>query len=543
MSREKGDFRDLLTILVPVFAAGVAFMVSATGMKRLQSYDEEMARSRRERREDELAIRQESLEKAKELTDDLHERQEEFKKDLSEKVDKIIDSKLEKINSSFDEIAKRATETFTTNSNSIIQEIMAMAKRLGDDFSCIKGKPYIAKTIEDNTISVGQLHKKIERLFQTGNEEDRQHAIEILSVALKSSEQMMGIPEDWFNLSAELGRNDLEKQALKVCTVALDRFSDRNDPHSAPDPDILAHAIQFATKLGQWQDCKNLYDLAERTPHDQWNWRLFVFVGDYFQARHDEASFIKLNEEFIKALPFEERPYSQLAGYWQNRGKLEKALEVIENGITKLGPRTPQLLMTKSEILLDMGKYEEVLDSTLAALEATARLQPGASQAMIMFYRASAFDALYFDKLHQKGAEISEIHNLATSAISCYQTGISTPGHPFLVEAQAKVRQKLISDACKMLNIDISASPEASSDKAPEDTKDIARQVGELFEEKANALSSEELKSLQDNVVAQLKQLTRDISVLNELASDLRNMATNKPRIASQLNEIADRLG
>ena len=87
--------------------------------------------------------------------------------------------------------------------------------------------------------SAGSVYKQITILM---NNDDMATAVAVAGRAMED-EGVGGTPVDWYNISAQLGRNDQERLALRACQRGL-----REHPR---DIDLLSQALQFATKLGK----------------------------------------------------------------------------------------------------------------------------------------------------------------------------------------------------------------------------------------------------------------------------------------------------
>jgi tetratricopeptide (TPR) repeat protein len=524
---EKAEFRDLLTILVPMFAAGVAFVVSAAGMKRLQSYDDELAKARNERREDEKLLRKEASEAAEKLRQQLKDEQGELRERIAADAANTLAKQLEDARKQLDLLEQRAAKSIESAAHNTRDAVETIGAQLRRDFGFLVGRSSLAELGENTPVSVGSLQEDLSRLFQAGDRESRTAALDMLRTALARPERMFGSPDDWFNLSAELGRNNLEAQAMQVCEAALSRFNDPRNPDLPPNSDLLAHTIEFATKLGQWEKCERWLAVAEKIGREKWNWRLFVFVGDYLSARNDEQAFLHLNEDFSQFLPYDENPYSQLAQYWRNRGRLDKALEAIERGLAQRTFRAPRLLLHQAEVLLDMGRYREVIETTDKALGATANDQAAVAQWALLLQRANAFDAMFFEmsasfrEPSSDGEDTSgELAEFAKAAIAHYSAAGADPAISAVSSAQAKARIRLISDACQLAGIESGlAQAPSRKDLSPEKAKLLAtalvEQVDDVPAEKWPDVLPELLEQLTGQLSAQ--GLTQLVAFLRDL--------------------------
>lgn len=528
-AKPSGDFRDLLTILVPMFAAGIAFVVSAAGMRRLQSYDDELARARQERRDDEKSMRKETADSAvalrtevttnaEKLRAEFKDERDAFKAQIKDQTDKVLNEKVVQLKVDLLDLKVDAEAVFKEATSKVLTDVQSTAKRLDDDFSFLKSREDLVDWGAKTLISVGALHNQVTQLLQSSISDDERKAMQLLDAALASPERMSGTPNDWFNLSAQLGRSDMELRAFEVCMTALARFADTNDAGYSPNQDLLAHAIQFASGLGKWGECNELLRQAEKIGRARWTWRLFVFVGDYFETRGNEQEYLTLNKEFSETLPFSEQPYSQLASYWYKRGQLHKSLEAIDLGMSKEGVRGERLLMRKSEILLDLSRYEEVVSVTSEALAATATDQPGSAQWAIMNNRAYAFDALLWQIIGAVGGKSpaqklstedkKQATVLARSALASYGAASDLRGASLTTKAQAVTRMRLIRYACEVSGIDMAEMPEKASTQLsaakralkPAEARGLVAQLADQIKD----MESDRWDAIKDALVEQL---------------------------------------
>jgi tetratricopeptide (TPR) repeat protein len=576
-TKTSGDFRDLLTILVPMFAAGVAFVVSAAGMRRLQSYDDELARARQERRDDEKSMRKETAESAAALRKETSDSAATMRSEIGTISDKLqlqfkgereafiaevqgrtkaaIDTEFESMKDDVANLTKNANQAGEEHARKLLSGVTEMETRLQADFGYLKGKDLLSPFAKDSNVSVAALHTELTALLQSGKPTSKRIAIETIEAALANPERMFGSPDDWFNLSAQLGRSDMELQALRVCTTALARFDDPGNTAHEPNQDLLAHAIQFSSALGLWAECEKLLTQADKIGRARWGWRLFVFVGGHFQNRANEAKFLQLNEDFANYLPYSEQAFSQLASYWNKAGKVDKALDAIERGLSKPGIRGERLLMRKSEILLELSRYQEAIDATTQALAATATDQPGSAQWAIMFHRACAYDALMWQlvddqKLGSKGdplteSQKSDIKHLASSAIASYRAATEEFAISLTLKVQGATRIRLIRNFCDLNNLHLSGNTASASSTTTEVPKDItpgqARSLVAQLVEQLAKLPEEKWWLMRGELAQRLKSDFNARSIA-AVVSALRRAAHDTPAGGDMLRELADLL-
>ena len=161
-TKPSGDFRDLLTILVPMFAAGVALVVSAAGMRPLQSYDDEFARARQERRDDEKSMRKETAENAAALRKETADSAATMRSEIGTISDKLqlqfkgerevfiaevqgrtkaaIDTEFESMKDDMANLTAEANQAGEEHARKLLSGVTEMETRLREDFGFLKGR-------------------------------------------------------------------------------------------------------------------------------------------------------------------------------------------------------------------------------------------------------------------------------------------------------------------------------------------------------------------------------------------------------------------
>jgi hypothetical protein len=229
-----------------------------------------------------------------------------------------------------------------------------------------------------------ELEAKEQRLFREGN---FRLAVAILNAALAQPDRLEGEPNDWFNLSAELGRNDYFALGYRVCKLALDKYSRAETP---PNHDLLAHAIQYATKSAKWSAAAQLVAVAEGLGRETWVWRTFALVADYYEAAGDIERFEAVTRDHMRYQPTDEKPYADLAVLYRRNGKNAKAEEVIQSGLKIPRLRGARLYNLLADIQMEQNRFSEALESANAGLIVSAGEPPGAPLWALMCRRASA---------------------------------------------------------------------------------------------------------------------------------------------------------
>nr|VFK34680.1 MAG: Tetratricopeptide repeat-containing protein [Candidatus Kentron sp. MB]VFK76897.1 MAG: Tetratricopeptide repeat-containing protein [Candidatus Kentron sp. MB] len=258
--------------------------------------------------------------------------------------------------------------------------------------------------------SIGTAEDKVTELFQ---DDKPDMAIRVAEHALDT--QISGSPDDFHNLAAELGRQELYSLASRVVQRGLEYF-----PQNV---DLLSSGIKYLSSNGDIDAADKLTEKLEGVPKGHWNWRAFVFLGDYLElvGRFDAA--FTLYEEFKKQLPHEERAYSQHGGVFKKWGNYDKAIEIFEEGLRKTR-KAPQTALLLAESYIEVGEYAKAIAAAGRAIEGTADAQPSANIAASFWTRAIAKDALIHANEITEQAELAEYIG---SAIADYQAAMSMP--------------------------------------------------------------------------------------------------------------------
>jgi hypothetical protein len=456
LPREKGDFRDLLTILVPVFGLGIAFVVSAAGMKRLQAYDQEFANAREERRKDAESLREEMRADRKELREELQTVSESVKQNIesfksgfektvtdastyaSDRAIASLDDKVKQLNATATIAAKEATSEAVSAVSAAEKSTYATIQNFRERFDFLVDVKQLAQLDKGEITSIAELEEKVEQLFR---ERKSRAAVALLNAALEQPERLEGEPNDWFNLSAELGRNDFFGMGYRVCKLALDKYS---RPDSPPNQDLLAHAIQYATKSAKWAEAAELVAVAEALGRDSWVWRTFAFVADYYETAGDIARFEAVSRDHMKYQPTDEKPYADLALFYRRNGKNTEAEDIIKAGLKIPRLRGARLYNLLADMQMVQNRFSEALESANAGLIVSAGEQPGIPLWALMYRRASALDAMCVQSLTQVPISDVEAKNFGARALAAYAAYTTLGKSNFTLENSSGERVKIL---------------------------------------------------------------------------------------------------
>nr|VFK56560.1 MAG: TPR repeat-containing protein [Candidatus Kentron sp. TUN] len=226
--------------------------------------------------------------------------------------------------------------------------------------------------------------------------------------------------------------------------------------------DLLSSSIKYLSSNGDIDDADKLIERLQGVPKEYWNWRAFVFLGDYLKLmdRFDEA--FALYEEFKQQLPHDERAYSQHGGVFQQWGKHDRAIEIFEEGLRKT-QKAPQTALMLAESYIEVGEYVKAIVSTERAIEGTADEQPSANIAEIFWTRAKARDALIHTNAITEQAELAESIG---SAIVDYQAALSMPDRIGQYMIRGPQRIQVLQLYARDHGIDIQAEDESAKQRA-----------------------------------------------------------------------------
>lgn len=512
------QYQNLLTVVIPIFIGFIAYMASATGAKRLEKYDEEFERFRGDRYRFEKDSRDEIARLSAAIRDDISARTESILERTKDNAESTIRTTAEQINA---DIQRRFEGTTA--------ELNGFDKKYG---------PYI-KTIEKaiGVVSVGEIHGVCTKLFGSKKTADITEAKQTVIALLDSQrdpdpiKRMRGSPDDWFNLSAVLGRNDQEYLSYRVCLGGLKQHRD----HGMPDPettllrpedarrlnqDLLAHAIDSASKTGELSDARMLAENAEQIGRREWGWRLFVFVGGYYRYLGNEEYFLALHRDYATVHPYDERAYSSVIQYFEKKGRLEEARDHALgwralHQQTNIAARSPQMQMQLAEIEQQLGNYDAAYSAALAALEASTEDQPGANQAAMLFIAALALDAklmLILRSDAQSPRQSKEALRLYESSMTLYKSAAKFDTEP-LRNRQGKVRTEIMQSLMRAAGL-LKISPDPDEDE---------QGVGSIGKAQASQLVANQI-----------------IELLNRIEPDDKTSNTVIAATASKVKELDD---
>jgi len=505
------DLKIILTVIVPVFAVVMAFVVSAAGMKRLQMYDNEFARMRQERRED-----------AKELRGEIENRLDEVDRKVGKIARNTKNSILNEIKKEVDKKLKESINNAKEIEKNIIGVHDEMNKRYGDYIKLGN----LQNMESGRVLSVGEMIRIINRSF---SKEERAEAVGHVETLLKKAEkrEVAGTPVDWFNLSTKLGQENQEELAYRICKVALEVYrGDMDWEDYRPNLDLLAHGIQYAGKVAHYDDAEKWLLKAEEIGREHWGWRLFTFVGQYYLERGMQDKFEEIIKDFKKHLPHEERCVTMPADYLVDRGRYEDARKIIEKWIQDrekvkgCPPRADGSYLTLSRIAVAQGDWDAALKYTWLTLQSAVVDQPTANLSAAWFFRGAGYDGLLMQELGKDKPDEGRAKMLYERAFNSYARCIDHPQTSSVTRDQATRRTEDMKFAMKEKGISVDVS----------ESENDGIQSGDLI--KFTMLASQEYdeskwKSFKEEVSYKFKELW-DAETIQNFANLLTALANDE---------------
>lgn len=383
---------SLKDIAIYFLGALALWIVGSTGLKRLETYDQQFSQFRMERREESEALRREIDQRLAQLVDITVENE------IDKRVDKIaeIENNLNNRLSGFDaELAKRF-QPFEW-----IKDLPSAAELAG-------GKDRVS-------MSMGELHNQI--VQKRADQGDRSDIRLLIEAVLQSDPD--GSPDDFFNTATALDERKLEDLAWKVCEAGIKVYP--------KNIDLMSQGLRCALHVNEKRQAERLLEkLLDDEIQKNWNWRAIVFIGDYYVEIGDSDKAVTHLLSNAERVPEDERSYAQAAQILTRRGQLDAAMKICDDVIdNKKLKRIAQIAGIKSEIHMDRAEYDQALEAVSLALEGTADPQPSVYQSSLVWRRGAAYEGKLWkfleenDTLDGEGKE--EAVELARRAILSYE--------------------------------------------------------------------------------------------------------------------------
>lgn len=205
--------------------------------------------------------------------------------------------------------------------------------------------------------------------------------------------KVTGTAAEYHNLASEYARKDLYDYARIVAIAGTRKYK--------YNVDLLADIVKFGSQSQAWESCKKAYDRLQDIGKKKWTWRTYTFAIDYLQSRMEQedaecakltyAEAMKLSESY-KGLR-DERAWVAEAELYLFVGETDKAITTLKDGVKKIAV-APQCCLKLGDLLLERGRYHDVIKYAAIGARGTAQEQPTASTGYLYYISALAKDAL-----------------------------------------------------------------------------------------------------------------------------------------------------
>lgn len=217
---------------------------------------------------------------------------------------------------------------------------------------------------------------------------------EFILRSLSDKEQRIyGSADNYHNLASEFARKDLYLHAAKVASLGVGRYGCNSD--------LLADMIKYCANIQDWENCEEAYSRLKEIDYKRWNWRAYTFVIDYLLDKMETEitnrdswieKDIRTHIENYKKLK-DERAWVAESEYYIKLGERGKAIKALKDGLKSVVV-TPQICVKLADMLLEEGKYSEVVKIAAIGIRSTAQDQPTANLGYLVYVSALAKDAL-----------------------------------------------------------------------------------------------------------------------------------------------------
>ncbi len=400
---------DYIKWLLSVIAIGFGAVIGFLGLKRLQHFDGEIDSLRKQIYSQIKDERIFSKDERNSFYNSMAHRLDEFEgiiEALSLKT--VYEAVGEK-----EAALKNLMEEHSKTSSSLLEELktelspfdwLGEEKRQAIEFS----KRYL---IDESEISIGRLHEIVSS--STRGSDSYGVAVKLTLRAVEGN--AVGDAIDFHNLAAEFARNDSYSIAARIVERGLKIHS--------KDVDLIADAIKYFSGYGEIAKASEYSKSLFSIKKENWNWRCFVFLGDYYEQIGSYEQANQLYEEYKKWQPYDERAYSQQGGILYRTGRYKEAIEVFSQGLRSC-PRAAQTSLYLARSYIQIGEYKNAVSTLSRALESTADSQPSINISSIFWTRAEAKDSLahsIHSKVDLDSKSIVDFVSLINSCIADYE--------------------------------------------------------------------------------------------------------------------------
>lgn len=463
--------RNLISVLGPILIALFVWVVAFMAERRLKNYDETIERIRSEQRAEQLrmlAEQEKTRESIQREVKEISKAKEEIPvsiRNAEETIERRLRESLKvdirnAITEETDRSVQEAISTGLRNLNEKVNDAVSGFNQRSDQLEKRFGR--IADTVHYSVsngvlTSVGKVHEEVSKLFSSSRAAEAVTlTLELIEQALpwraepnwsksQSKRRPVGALDDWFNLSAVLGRHDEEGLALEVCMAGLAQQVQRplylgdvwNWPEKTlPNKDLIAHALQYASVTGH-SSLKDLlkisgFDSKKTTPEKAWNWRNYSFTMEALVSDNQTSKAIELGKKYLSSGGTDERIVVKLAEIQRHGGDAEEAKKTLLEWLDGSGDRpSPQVITWLLDRSPTEVSAEKVIEWSSRGIRDLAMEQPTASLSNLYFKRALAYDRLAFtvsldlsqiSDQNTKGDSIEKLRSYINSALKDFST-------------------------------------------------------------------------------------------------------------------------
>lgn len=274
----------------------------------------------------------------------------------------------------------------------------------------------------------------------------------------ESGRTIFGSADEYHNLSSEFARNALYNGAASVAANGAKLYK--------YNVDLLSDVIRFASKSQEWSVCASAFERLESIPRSRWNWRAYTFVIDYLQDRVEIADpsecihLERMMQKYISSYKklHDERAWVAEAELYLSKGQKEKAIAVLKDCVEKIRV-VPQACAKLSDILLEEGNYNEVIEYVSIGIRSTAQEQPSANIGYLVYVSALAKDAMiHEDEMKSNGEAGRGYRDMerVKDALSDYDLAANlTRSMPFILNIDQRVKILRAKSGIKPMSRDV----------------------------------------------------------------------------------------
>lgn len=263
--------------------------------------------------------------------------------------------------------------------------------------------------IIESTTDKREALRDLLKLLEKTSVDDSQSSILADQTSEKSivNDNSLVTANDFHNNAVKLARIKEYDQALEVCIEGLKRY-----PRNV---DLLADSIEYSSEKGDFETAQLYFDeLCEKIPRSNWNWRAFSFSIDFLMndVTTNKQVLQEIIEDYCRYLPNEERAIMARSEFEEAIGNHQNSIAILAQALKEL-PVAPQCALRLADKQLELGKYEDVIQSVRYGLMASAEIQPSINISYLFLIKALAEDAILHRRvLNQEQISADEIDHV-----------------------------------------------------------------------------------------------------------------------------------